>query len=570
MKRYPLLIQLVLYFFLFILLLFGLIGSLYYQTSSGTIRQQTERTTRNSIDQSSQFITSYLKKLKQTTTVLSKEQAVRQFAQDKSADQETVQHLMRTMIETDPDLVSAVLVTKDGRLVATDTKISMQTSSDMMNESWYQEAIKERAMPVLTPARKESLTSEKEKWVVSITQEVVDQAGQNLGVVRLDIGYDSLQAYLDHLQLGKQGFSFIINQKHEFVYHPKKAVYSSSQEMQAMQPYIAVKDGYAKGGQNFIYQVPIPNSDWTLIGVASLEGLQMLQSQLLYSFIGLGLLALIMCLIGICFVLRLWIKPLRDLQAIILRIGAGDAYVRAAAKGSPELVDLAQTFNAMLDQIDNLMQQVKEEEQNARRYELRALSAQINPHFLYNTLDTIVWMAEFNDSRRVVDITKSLAQYFRLALNQGQEQILLRDEIDHVRHYLFIQKQRYGEKLNYEILEDERLGDYQLPKLVLQPLVENAIYHGIKEIDRPGLIRVTTEVSGDSACVSIFDNGRGFDQSESTDQTLLRLGGVGLKNVDQRLHLQFGEAYHMEIDSKANSYTKITLFLPLSSSDEHV
>ena len=136
--------------------------------------------------------------------------------------------------------------------------------------------------------------------------------------------------------------------------------------------------------------------------------------------------------------------------------------------------------------------------------------------------------------------------------------------------YLFIQKQRYGEKLNYEILEDERLGDYQLPKLVLQPLVENAIYHGIKEIDRPGLIRVTTEVSGDSACVSIFDNGRGIDRSESTDQTLLRLGGVGLKNVDQRLHLQFGEAYHMEIDSKANSYTKITLYLPLSSSDEYV
>lgn len=570
MKRYPLLIQLVLYFFLFILLLFGLIGGLYYQTSSGTIRQQTERTTRNSIDQSSQFITSYLKKLKQTTTVLSQEQAVRQFAQDKSANQETVQHLMRTMIETDPDLVSAVLVTKDGRLVATDSKISMQTSSDMMNESWYQEAIKERAMPVLTPARKESLTSEKEKWVVSITQEVVDQAGQNLGVVRLDIGYDSLQAYLDHLQLGKQGFSFIINQKHEFVYHPKKAVYSSSQEMQAMQPYIAVTDGYTKGGQNFIYQVPIPDSDWTLIGVASLEGLQMLQSQLLYSFIGLGLLALIMCLIGIGFVLRLWIKPLQDLQTIILRIGAGDAHVRAAAKGSPELVDLSQAFNAMLDQIDNLMQQVKEEEQNARRYELRALSAQINPHFLYNTLDTIVWMAEFNDSRRVVHITKSLAQYFRLALNQGQEQILLRDEIDHVRQYLFIQKQRYGEKLNYEILEDERLGDYQLPKLVLQPLVENAIYHGIKEIDRPGLIRVTTEVSGDSACVSIFDNGRGFDLSESTAQTLLRLGGVGLKNVDQRLHLQFGEAYHMEIDSKANSYTKITLFLPLSSSDEHV
>ena len=158
-------------------------------------------------------------------------------------------------------------------------------------------------------------------------------------------------------------------------------------------------------------------------------------------------------------------------------------------------------------------------EKELNETQIAMMQSQLNPHFLYNTLDTIVWMAEFNDSRRVVNITKSLAQYFRLALNQGQEQILLRDEIDHVRQYLFIQKQRYGEKLNYEILEDERLGDYQLPKLVLQPLVENAIYHG-------------------------------------------------LKNVDQRLRLQFGEGYHMEIDSKANSYTKITLYLPLSSGDE--
>ena len=148
MKRYPLLIQLIVYVFVFILLLLGLVGSLYYQTSSATIGQLTERTTRNSIDQSSQFITSYLKKLKQTTSVLSKEESIRQFAQDKEVSPESVQSLMRTIIETDPDLVSAVLVTKDGRLVATDSQISMQTSSDMMNESWYQEAIKERGIPV--------------------------------------------------------------------------------------------------------------------------------------------------------------------------------------------------------------------------------------------------------------------------------------------------------------------------------------------------------------------------------------------------------------------------------------
>ena len=131
MKRYPLLIQLIVYIFLLVLVLLGLVGSLYYQTSSGTIRQLTERTTRNSMEQSGQFIASYLQKLKQTTSTLSKEEAIRKFAQNQESSETPVQTLMKTIIETDPDLVSAVLVTKDGRVVSTDSQISMQTSSDI-------------------------------------------------------------------------------------------------------------------------------------------------------------------------------------------------------------------------------------------------------------------------------------------------------------------------------------------------------------------------------------------------------------------------------------------------------
>lgn len=566
MRRYSLLIQLVLYVSICLFVLVGLVGGIYYQTSSAAIRQLTERTTRNTIDQSGQFISSYIQKLKQTTTTLSGQETVRDFAREKSASETAVQDLMKTIIATDPDLVSAVLVTKDGRVATTDASLSMQTSSDMMNESWYQEAIHKKAMPVLTPARRESLSSDKEKWVISITQEVVDDTGQNLGVLRLDIGYDSLKAYLDQLQLGKKGFSFIVNSQHEFVYHPQNTVYSSSQEMKAMQPYIAVKDGYVDQKQAFVYQIAIPDSEWTLIGVASLEQLQQLQSQLLYSFVATGVLALLICLAGIWFVLRLWIKPLQNLQAVILKIGSGDSHLRAEAKGSPELVDLAQQFNRMLDQIQQLMEAVKEEEQNVRRYELQALSSQINPHFLYNTLDTIVWMAEFNDSKRVVQVTKSLAKYFRLALNQGHEQIALKDELDHVRQYLFIQKQRYGDKLQYEIEEDPAFADYQLPKLVLQPLVENAIYHGIKEKPEGGKIWLAVQEAGQQLVISIRDNGVGFQAQEETSQTLVKLGGVGLKNVDQRLRLHFGDRYRMEIISQPDQFTEIRLYLPKEGS----
>lgn len=563
MKRYSLLIQLVIYVFIMILALLGIVGGIYYQTSSVAIRQTTEQNTRKTIQQSGQFITSYLQKVKQTTSSLAENEKIKTYAQTPSQENaEQLRQLFATILKTDSDLVSAILVTKDGNLISTDPELTMKTSADMMKEKWYQDAIHKGAMPILTPARRTISHTTGEKWVISIMQEVVDKDGKNLGVVRLDIGYKTLEAYLDQLQLGKEGFTFIVDANHDFVYHPKKAVYSSHVEMKAMAPYLSVKNGYVKSKQAYVSQYQIPNSGWTLIGVSSMEQLHAVQTQILWSFIGTGLFALGVCLIGIWFVLRLWIQPLRDLQATILKVGSGHSDLRANETGSPELVDLARQFNIMLDRIDQLMIAVKEEEQNVRRYELQALSSQINPHFLYNTLDTIVWMAEFNDSKRVVEVTKSLAKYFRLALNQGHEQISLKDEIDHVRQYLFIQKQRYGEKLQYEIKELKQYNDYKIPKLILQPLVENAIYHGIKEMNRQGRIRVSVSENDTQLIVSIYDNGRGFVASETTNATLVRLGGVGLKNVNQRLQLQFGKSYHMEIKSEENTYTEIRLYFP--------
>ncbi|MGT2846196.1 cache domain-containing sensor histidine kinase [Streptococcus massiliensis] len=557
-KRFSLLIQLVLYLFLLVLGLIGAVGALYYQTSSNSISQLTEQKTRDTIEQSSQFIAAYINKLKTTTTSLAENAQIKAFAgnsQDITSD--TVVNLFKTVLSTDKDLVSATLVTKDGRTVSTDPNLTMQTSSDMMAENWYQLAIKNSSMPELTPARQNTAKN----WVVSVTQEVTDGAGHNLGVLRLDIGYDTLAGYLDRLKLGKNGFSFIVNSQHQFVYHPKKSVYSSSQEMAAMKPYLGVTNGYTKKRAQFVYQRVIPDSHWTLIGVASLESLHQLQNQMMVSFVAIGLLATLLCALAIWLLLRRWIKPLRDLQQLILKIAGGEKGLRAKEQGAPELLDLACEFNRMLDTIDQLMLDVTQKEQKAREYELKALASQINPHFLYNTLDTIVWMAEFHDSRRVVDVTKSLATYFRLALNQGQEQIKLKDELEHVRQYLFIQQQRYGDKLNYEVAEAGAFADYQLPKLVLQPLVENAIYHGIKEVAHLGQIKVMVTEEKNHLVLSVYDNGKGMP-SLASEKNGLRLGGVGLSNVDQRLRLQFGEAYHMEIESKENHFTNIKLFLP--------
>ena len=564
MKKQTLFVRLLTYIFPGIVILLALVGFAYYQISATAIKNLTEKKTSETIQQSAQFVSSYVEKLEQVSSSLAQNSILLTYAKSPSDRQvANLKSLMETLLNTNSDLISATLVTKTGEIVSTDQSMTMQTSSDMMQEAWYMAAIAQKGMPVLTPARKN--TTNQDKWVISVTQEIVDEQGQNLGVLRLDIDYGTMADYLNQLNLGKNGFTFIINQEHEFVYHPRKTVYSSKADMESMKPYIAVEQGYVTG-KIFVSQASINHSEWTIIGVASLDELESIRQSIIRSMSAIAILAFLLSAGGLALLLRYWMQPLRDLQNIILRIGQGETHLRVQEKGSVELVDLAHHFNLMLDQIDRLVYSVQENEQAIRQYELQALASQINPHFLYNTLDTIVWMAEFNESKRVVEVTKSLATYFRLALNHGNEQIQLKSEIEHVRQYLFIQQQRYGDKLNYRIEELASYDDYLLPKLILQPLVENAIYHGIKEVNRPGEIRLRVYEDDNQLVISVYDNGQGFDSimKEEARDKLVRQGGIGLSNVDKRLKLQFGEAYHMEWESQPDQFTEIRLYLPLN------
>lgn len=548
----------------------GLTGVAYYRISSAAIRKLIEQKNQEAVEQASDFVSTYVSQLKQTSIALVNNHDLQSYVKDDSQiNQDALLGLMQTVLATNEELTAATVVTKNGRVLSTDLQIKMQTSDDMMQQSWYQDAIMSEGMPGLTPAHKVTAEQNEEQWVISVTQEIVDTQGENLGVLRLDISYAAMAAYLNGLQLGKEGFAFIIDDRHEFVYHPQNTVYSSKADMDSMEPYIKLKKGYVNG-QVYVSQIPIKGSRWTLIGVSSLEELEAARQRIMLAMTVIAGTAFVLCAVSIPMMIRLWLRPLRRLREVFLAVGSGESGIRAEEKGAAELVDLAKQFNLMLDRIDALVLSIQENEASIREFELKALSAQINPHFLYNTLDTIVWMAEFNESRRVVELTKSLAHYFRLALNNGHEQIRLQDELDHVRQYLFIQKQRYGEKLCYEIIEKPQFDEYLLPKLVLQPLVENAIYHGIKEVSHIGLIRVSVEDQDGCPVIEIFDNGRGMTPQGSmsdvlpsqTEGGMLRRGGVGLRNVDQRLRLQFGEAYRMEIESESDHFTRIRIFLP--------
>ena len=557
MKRSSLLVRMVISIFLVFLILLALVGTFYYQSSSSAIEASIEGNSQMTISQTSHFIQSYIKKLETTSTGLTQQTDVLAYAENPSQDKvKEIRNLFLTILKADQDLKAVVLVTKSGQLISTDDSVQMKTSSDMMAEDWYQKAIHQRAKPVLTPARKSD-----SQWVISVTQELVDAKGANLGVLRLDISYETLEAYLNQLQLGQQGFAFIINENHEFVYHPQHTVYSSSSEMEAMKPYIETGQGYTPDHRSYVSQEKIAGTDWTVIGVSSLEKLDQVRSQLMWTLLGASFTSLLACLCLVWFSLKRWIAPLKDLRETMLEIASGNQNLRAKEAGAYELREVTRQFNAMLDQIDQLMADIRRQEETTRQYQLQALSSQINPHFLYNTLDTIIWMAEFQDSQRVVQVTKSLATYFRLALNQGKDLIYLSDEINHVRQYLFIQKQRYGDKLEYEINENPAFDHLVLPKLVLQPLVENALYHGIKEKEGQGHIRVSVQKQDSGLVIRIEDDGVGFQVAGDSSQSQLKRGGVGLQNVDQRLKLHFGANYQMKIDSAPLKGTTVEIYI---------
>lgn len=557
MKRSSLLVRMVISIFLVFLILLALVGTFYYRSSSSAIEASIEGNSQTTISQTSHFIQSYIKKLETTSTSLTQQTDVLSYAENPSQDKvKEIRDLFLTILKSDQDLKTVVLVTKSGQVISTDDSVQMKTSSDMMAEDWYQKAIHQGSKPVLTPARKSD-----SQWVISVTQELVDAKGANLGVLRLDISYETLEAYLNQLQLGQQGFAFIINENHEFVYHPQHTVYSSSSEMEAMKPYIETGQGYTPDHKSYVSQEKIAGTDWTVLGVSSLEKLDQVRSQLVWTLLGASFTSLLACLYLVWLSLKRWIAPLNDLRETMLEIASGNQNLRAREVGAYELREVTRQFNAMLDQIDQLMAAIRRQEETTRQYQLQALSSQINPHFLYNTLDTIIWMAEFQDSQRVVQVTKSLATYFRLALNQGKDLIFLSDEINHVRQYLFIQKQRYGDKLEYEIAENPAFDHLVLPKLVLQPLVENALYHGIKEKEGQGHIKITVQKQDSGLVIRIEDDGVGFQDVADSSQSQLKLGGVGLQNVDQRLKLHFGDNYQMKIDSTSPKGTKVEIYI---------
>ncbi|MCR5283340.1 MAG: sensor histidine kinase [Lachnospiraceae bacterium] len=300
----------------------------------------------------------------------------------------------------------------------------------------------------------------------------------------------------------------------------------------------------------------------------------------LASRMAVGGIVTLLLLLGVLFVISYFIprtitSPIESLSKVTDQIANGDLSVRSEVGGGPEVTALQESVNGMLDQINELLGQITEEQIRLRKAEFQLLQSQINPHFLYNTLDAIIWLAEAGNREQVVSMVKSLSDFFRTSLNQGRDIIPLRDELSHVRSYLQIQQVRYQDILTYEIDVEESLHDYLIPKITIQPLVENALYHGIKNRRGGGSIRIVGKRAKDCFYIEVIDNGAGMNE----ERLLQVQSGIhsrreqekeifGLYNVNERIRLHFGPPYGISIESQENEGTTTKICLPYKTEDQ--
>ena len=544
------LLQLFFYYIIGNLLFVLFLSSIFYYTSKYIIMNKEIEYTNENVISTSRYITLYADKLKNIINLLSVDADVRNFLISGNEDsKKSIEKMIYSILEYNKGIKSITVIGKNGNIVSSDKNNDMKISENMMKEKWYVDAINNSDMPVFNPSRKNSTSSMNSAlWFLSISRDIKNSKGENLGVIVFDIKYEILERYLNSISFGKQIDNIIVDKNNNIIYYKDVKCFADKKCLAKFSEKNKKKDTY-------LYETQIENTNWNLRSLANTNDLITLKKNFSHIVIIIFLVSLAFSSIITFIVITKILKPLIKLENHMQNFENNLREFHLSEKTGYEIQNLVEHFNVMVEKIKYL-----------REYEIKALHSQINPHFLYNTLDTIIWMAEFEDNEKVISITKSLANYFRLSLSNGHEKIPLKDEIMHTKEYLFIQKQRYEDKLSYFFnIEDESLLSIKVPKIIIQPIVENSIYHGIKNLSGNGIITIDVYRENSTVNISVKDNGIGFEKAKQFKKS--KTGGVGFQNVDKRIKFYYGKNYGVFInkDNKTEG-AEVIIKIPFKSS----
>ena len=579
-------VSIALSFSIVILLTILAMGVIAYTLTENALKNYARNYTLQLIGQANSSIRSYVTYMENIASVVDYNKDVQGYfararpldgAQGR-ADETKIGEFLNSIALTRGDISLIMVVGSDGRYIAQDPTVSLNPAVSITDQKWYRDAIEARGRAVISSSHVENIIRDEYRWVISLSQQIVDpETRSGVAVLLVDLNFSVISDLCSSIDLGRKGYVFIVDGDGQIVYHPQQQlIYSSLKDERIAEVLGSTANSFVirNGSEEIVYTIErSANTGWIIVGVNPIEGLISNRQaiQLYYTAWGIGCFMVII-LLSIVISSRIT-KPIKVLRQSMRSVESGNFDVSAAVESGDEIGALWRDYNIMIAKIKDLVRQTILDQEQKRKSELRALQNQITPHFLYNTLDSIIWMAESNRQGDVVRMVSALAKLLRLSISKGEELVSIRDEVEHIKNYLTIQKMRYKDKLDFMLDVDEEILGLRTLKVILQPLVENAIYHGIKNKPDAGTIRIAGRRANGKVHLSIEDDGVGM----STERlarifTLHRDGsdrrGVGVSNVNERIKLYFGPEYGLEYASEEDRGTTVSIWLPVIGENE--
>ena len=457
---------------------------------------------------------------------------------------------------------------------------SEYTSEKAVNdEVWFVQA-KTNIETIYIGAKKVVCTDEiKNAFPVSRYIEYIDEGIMKSGVLCVQYYTDPLENVIDSFENYKTEYCYLLDEQNRLIYHPfMRLLESDLYEERTLECALDGEEYLLKTFEDarwMIEKQQIGYTGWNVVVVKSLANLQQENVNMYYMMVLILLLAGVVLIFFDVLLFHNFTDPIYQLIHTMNEFGKGNYEQKAKEVGIGELKSLSEHFNNMADKLQMQMEEIRRNEREQRKMEKKLLQSQINPHFLYNTLDSIIWMIQSGEYKGAEQMVSLLAKFFRLSLSQGKDMIPLEKELEHATSYLAIQNIRFKDKFEFYVNADENLMKYLCPKLSIQPLLENAIYHGMEGMYEDGEININVYEKEDTIYIDVVDNGLGMS-AEKIEYILnnkvvssKRGSGIGVHNVNERIKLIYGNQYGISIVSELDEGTTATITIPkLEETDE--
>lgn len=559
------------------------IGAISFGLTYDTVEKNSRAYTYQLIEQVNRNIESYITNMENVSLMTLYNNDVREYltnenlsSEEEKAYEDKIKAFFNSILGTRKDISSVMIFGYNGRVVIGNNRniTELNPYIDPAKQTWYMKAKEAGGAAVVSSSHVQNvLQDDYYRWVVSLSRELVSTGGrEKMGVFLVDLNFSIINDMCSKIKLGKRGYVFIVDHDGNIVYHPQQQLIYSNVKNEMIEEVISSKSNYFitnEDNDSRIYNIMDSiNTGWKIVGVSYINELVTNKSEIQRSYKLWGFICLAIAIVLSIILSRRISRPVKRLEASMKQVEKGNFDIKVDIESSNEIGQLSRAFNIMTAKIKELMNQNMKVQELKRKSELKALQAQINPHFLYNTLDSIVWMAEAKNSEEVVLMTSALAKLFRLSISKGEEIITVYSEIEHVRSYLTIQKMRYRDKLDFDIEVDPEILQYKTLKIILQPLVENSIYHGIKNKSGTGVIKIRGKLFDDKIVMQIIDNGIGMTPEKvkhilENPSKFSKGSGVGVKNVNERIKLYFGADYGLNFESEPDCGTTVNIWLPV-------